>query len=899
MPPLAALPELADTRFCADPAGGSTQICASGELGCGVGKMPDPDAPAVCISVGVPWLCPPGFVVDGAAAPVPGALPPCIPDPADCGAEPWDVGPATGAVVYVDGAAAAGGDGSKAKPFATITKGIAAASGDQAVVAVAAGVYNEALQFGKPVSVRGRCAAKVTVVAPPSLEVVKVVGGASANQVLLRGLTLSGGKAGVWSLGSLKIRLERLWIHEVASGGMVAQGSAARIEAVDTVVADTVRTGTLMGLGVVASAGGRVVLTRVRSSTNAMSGVLVMHAGSSMEATELLVDGTLGEAAGESGGFGAAAYKGGKLSLRSARLSGNRFSGLEVSDAGSRAVAIGTVVDATRAQTLVSAGGYGASARLGGRLELVGCRLTNNRSAGVVIADAATTALLRAVYVDGTRVQVSDNALGYGLAVNEGAVMEVSSVRVSGNRSSGAKVTHQGSRLTAKWLLVDGTLPDSIDKDGSGILAADGAKLVLKQVRLSGNKTAGLYLMDAGTQLEAEGLLVDHTSEAPGEKKSGRGMSIHDGASATVTDGRFSANQETGVYVGGAGSSLDASKLIVDGTHGLPAEGVVGVGVTINWGARARLSGIRLHANEFIGLHAQHAGTSVDVSEALIDGTLADGETQLGGFGVAGELGAHIGLQGVRITTNFTAGLAIVDPDSTASALGVLVDDTGPQPQKGDMGVGVFAGNGAQVVMLGSAVRGNRLAGIVSNGDQLATTLARAVGVTIDDQKPDGKGRFGVGVLALNGGRGAEIVASIARRNIGAGVFESSSRLLMQGSVVADTLVGQFAKVVGDVLGDDLTKYSDGVMALNSDDVLIEGCFVHHQTRAGVLLSKVVSAAVRASVVSDGLFGLATDGVEQLQSSNNLFWGNQTNQSDQSGLAVPAAPQLVMGVDAP
>ncbi|MDZ7703940.1 MAG: DUF1565 domain-containing protein [Trueperaceae bacterium] len=59
-------------------------------------------------------------------------------------------------LLYVDSAAAPGGDGSINAPFQTITEGVAAAPpGGGGIIIVAAGTYTESVIIDKPLTLRG------------------------------------------------------------------------------------------------------------------------------------------------------------------------------------------------------------------------------------------------------------------------------------------------------------------------------------------------------------------------------------------------------------------------------------------------------------------------------------------------------------------------------------------------------------------------------------------------------------------------------------------------------------------------------------------------------------------------------------------------------------------------
>jgi len=123
--------------------------------------------------------------------------------PAACGTGTWGNLEVDESTVYVDIAAAEGGDGSEAAPFTSIQAGLdAAGDADGGMVAVAAGTYPEMLELGRGhdgVHLAGRCKELVIIDASvedestPGLSIL-----AMGSEVEVSGVTVSGSRyAGV------------------------------------------------------------------------------------------------------------------------------------------------------------------------------------------------------------------------------------------------------------------------------------------------------------------------------------------------------------------------------------------------------------------------------------------------------------------------------------------------------------------------------------------------------------------------------------------------------------------------------------------------------------------------------------------------------------------------------
>jgi hypothetical protein len=128
-------------------------------------------------------------------------------------------------IVFVDAAAVAGGDGSRARPFETLTAGLAAAP-PGTIVALAGGEITAPLSLDDGDVIWGNCPEEARVIVQGALPSVELRGGRAE----LHGLRISGGdRIAVEALGST-LSLSNVWI-DTSSHGIVIAG--ARLEAED------------------------------------------------------------------------------------------------------------------------------------------------------------------------------------------------------------------------------------------------------------------------------------------------------------------------------------------------------------------------------------------------------------------------------------------------------------------------------------------------------------------------------------------------------------------------------------------------------------------------------------------------------------------------------------------
>jgi hypothetical protein len=218
--------------------GAETEAPPPGPPSCAIPEVGLPDGS--CIRPGIPPDgCLEGFVHDGeyGCAPV---LPemPCpigtmaVPGETECrgiaacGSGKWGDIPIDGTTVYVDASYVAGdGDGSASKPFPTIGQAVVAAPAG-ALVAIAAGSYNEDVDINKMLRLWGVCPERVEIVGlgsnttcPPATVCVKT----GADGTEFHTLALVGPVSGFTLSGAQNVSLDRVWIHDNDNGGIDAE----------------------------------------------------------------------------------------------------------------------------------------------------------------------------------------------------------------------------------------------------------------------------------------------------------------------------------------------------------------------------------------------------------------------------------------------------------------------------------------------------------------------------------------------------------------------------------------------------------------------------------------------------------------------------------------------------
>lgn len=531
-----------------------------------------------CAAIGVPADgCAEGFVHDGAGgcAPVlPEAVCPkgqlAVPGetacraPSPCGEGPFGSIPVDERTLFVDGSVATTGDGTRDRPFKTIDEALGRATLGRPTIAVAAGVYSDAV-IDVNVRLIGRCASMVEIRGTDKLyAAVEVHGDAEVS-----GVAVTGPGPGVVLGNDGKLTLADAWVHDVGKFGVSVAGQGEKGES-PLLVSNVLVEGT--GEEGFFAFGGAMVITR--------------------------------SVARDTGGIGARAelytkvtpMAPGTLELRASVVERCQEAG--VGSLASKVAVLGSVIRDTRPRAKDLRGGMGVYASAypptgaRGELNVTQSWLSKNLRAGAYY-DNAFGRLDRVVVRD-TLGLASDGRFGDGAQILYGSKVDVTDSLFTDNRYTG--LSYAASQGSITRTIVRDTQPSQGGQHGFGI-AAWNVDAATSEVAVRRSLVAGAHdaaIAAGGSTLVIEDSALLGTRPRPdGSFGDGLTLTAMMGstvpaellpASAKVARTLFANNQRAGALLVGAKLELSDSALTCNGLDlaGSSEIGTTGAGLPVS-----------------------------------------------------------------------------------------------------------------------------------------------------------------------------------------------------------------------------------------------------------------------------------------------------------------------------
>ncbi len=449
-----------------------------------------------------------------------------------------------------------------------------------------------------------------------------------------------------------------------------------------------------------------------------------------------------------------------------------------VGGTGSSAAPFGTIAAALSgapAGTVVAIakGTYDEAVRVPAQVTLWGACV-----AQTVISPSTADPIVGAVVALGAGVSVKYVTLSgarpgvvVGVRTSTANVEDVAIVNATGY----GVVAANGASVTGHSLVVRGTR--QAQRHPAALYVEGGGSITVSRVAIEDNRGEGLVAFGEGSRLDVTQVSVLRTQPLA-DGSLGTALSVTLDAGVTVREFAFEANVASTVYSATRGTAVLENGVIRD-TKPRPADrGLGNALVSIGLG-RIEASRVTMEHNASVSAYAVHAGSSMSLTDCVVDDTKSEAATTSGGFGVVVLEGARLDAARLAVTRARACGVSVHLAGSTFTASDLTVLETLGQETDGAGGDGLVVARGAAATVRRARLERNRYTGLAAG---TPGTVVDAEDVVIRDTRAEGKSKASSGLAVQDG-----TTLSLKRA-----LVEQSQLLGLQiigGEVVAEDLV--------------------------------------------------------------------------------------------------------------
>jgi hypothetical protein len=626
---------------------------------------------------------------------------------------------------------------------------------------------------------------------------------------------------------------EDVRITAVSSAGVLIRGAtlqAARVE-----IAGVVPGGDGPGEGVRVEQAGHLVAADLIVREVSSTGLRTMGPGASAEGRRLVVvDARPGADAGANG-WGIEVGLGASMLLQDVLVERTTGVGVLAHGGGTSLTLEDAIVRETGPQPDGRVAGKGIAVEGAASASLRRVHLQSNRETGLHVSRAATLDAEGLSVLD-TLPRLSDDRQGWGLNVQSGARVMGRDVWVSGSADMGIQAAGEGTRVELERLTVRETMrAPAAEAEAAGIRARAGAVLVVRGGLIQSTDGQGAELRDSGTRGELTDVTILESGRVGGMRApQAVGLLVIDGAEASLARVRVAGSLTANAWVTGAGSHLEARQLVLrDGE--LPGDSGGGAGLAVLDGGNVVATDTLFWRHSFFALSVDGAGSRLELGNARIDDDLDALVGPTMGRGIEVGEGAFARLERVEIAHQQDFGVLSIAGE--VELRHVDVHDIGAEGQDA---FGVFVQSGGHIEIADVSVRRARGGGVAAVGAETGLDGHR---LTVEDTSAGAGGLGGRGIAAASG---AQLTLGHAES-----VGNSQAGLSIHAATASahDLLVSR--------TGPDRTHPGDGVFVDSDADLEMTRFRLQDNRRAGLVLS-AASATVESGLIGSNAVGVVT-----------------------------------------
>jgi hypothetical protein len=398
---------------------------------------------------------------------------------------------------------------------------------------------------------------------------------------------------------------------------------------------------------------------------------------------------------------------------------------------GEGVLAVGRGGDATVRNLTVRGDHRGVFVGPGGGLNAIGIRVVDARGYGILVRGGSAS-VAQALVAD-TRAD-ADGTRGRGVQSDSAGRLTLTGAYVARSREGGAIAFDPRTDLALVDVVVADTLETSPGaSNGDGLLAMDGARITGARVWIARSRGGGAVAQGAGSSIAlVDAVVADAVDRDCGEGGCTGGVSAQLGSRVELTRTIVENNRAWGVLGSGAKSVVTMNDVVIARTRGGWGNAGGGWGLALVEGAELRADRAIVSGNRTAGLLADGAGTTFTARDLVVAGTMPQATDAKYGMGVVVQFGARATMDRAWVAENHEAGLVVTHQGAQLEGAHLSVRSTRPRADNQEYGVGVFIANGARTTLAHAMVDGSHVAGLVL---QKAATLT-ATDLTVTRTSP-------------------------------------------------------------------------------------------------------------------------------------------------------------------
>ncbi len=384
--------------------------------------------------------------------------------------------------------------------------------------------------------------------------------------------------------------------------------------------------------------------------------------------------------------------------------------------------------------------------------------------AGILVKESGVSATLERVRVEDTGPAINNNR-GFGIVVETAGTLTAVDCSVENATYAGIYATEVAT-LDLIGCVVMGTRAIQGGHYGYGLLVQDGAVVAATDSTIKGSQAIEAGITDAGTRVDMHGCTLG-SHEATEQSGESLGLVVQRGAHLGLTSSAVLGSEECAIsaYDPDTIMTLLDSEVVPRNTAG---HGGDAMGVLASEGAGIDVQGSHIEGARGFAISVSDPGSTGSLRHTTIRNTLCDEEGR--GFGIQAFDGGLLDVEDSLVQSSTALGLTVSDAGTVISLTNVTIRDT-LLDLDGRFGNAVQVSPGGLLVAQGCIFEHNRTAGILAGGEGARAVLADC---TIQDTQPDAQNEYGPG-LAVSDGARLTMDGCLVQRNLRGGMVLAES----------------------------------------------------------------------------------------------------------------------------